>query len=36
MNSDTGIRVLDEGIEESIEALTTCCPSGPAKYTPPK
>jgi len=26
-----GIEVLDEGIEESPENLTLCCPSGPAK-----
>jgi putative radical SAM-modified peptide len=25
-----GIVVLDEGIEESLENLNACCPSGPA------
>jgi hypothetical protein len=30
---NSGIRVLDEGVEESPEYATTCCKTGPAKVT---
>lgn len=31
---NSGIMVLDEGIEESLENLTTCCKVGPTRMTP--
>ena len=30
-----GIVVLDEGVEESLEFMNTCCNSGPMRVTIP-
>lgn len=31
---NSNIMVLDEGIEETPESLTTCCKVGPTRMTP--
>jgi hypothetical protein len=33
-NGNECIVVLEEGIEESLEALTSCCKVGPARLNP--
>jgi hypothetical protein len=33
-NGNEGIVVLEEGIEESLETLTICCKTGPARLNP--